>query len=93
MHVPVSKARLQVRFAKAEVRGVGRLSHVDENRTERIHLVYDFVNRPLRVALDRVNDFFADEWPTYKQAVEEANPNAGLKFSKSPARKGGIVYS
>ena len=41
-------------------------------KTERI--VLERAEQRLRMALDRINAFFEDDWPAYKQTVEAANP-------------------
>ena len=42
------------------------------SKTERI--VLERAEQRLRMALDRINAFFEDDWPAYKQTVEAANP-------------------
>lgn len=42
------------------------------SETERIAL--ERAEQRLRVILDRVNRFFAEEWSTYRQTMEKADP-------------------
>jgi broad specificity phosphatase PhoE len=46
----------------------------DEAPSETERIVLERAEQRLRMALDRINGFFADDWPAYKQAVEAANP-------------------
>jgi len=43
--------------------------------TETERIVLERAEQRLRVVLDRVNAFFADDWPAFKRAVKKANPS------------------
>jgi hypothetical protein len=47
----------------------------DEAPSETERIALERAEQRLRVALDRVNAFFEDEWPDYKDTVEAADPS------------------
>lgn len=46
-----------------------------EGPTETERIALERAEQRLRLALDKVNAFFEEDWPEYKQAVEKADPS------------------